>query len=241
MTFSRVSAGWYACKVYKGKIGDDSVVMYLQFVRWSSVMDTSYKIIGSMFCFNKKEPIKLTGALIKNGMLSLSSREGKKGSKAFDLMYSDSSISGKQSSTGEQKAVFLTRYAEFNDTLSTKNSGEGITDILIDTSLKHQYMLAEYAKDKRTGDATIKALKIIDKKNNKLYQEISFSNLPYRVGAVMTPIFQNITVGDFNKDGHEDIRVWANVGRVGSELFIYYDPQSRKYSLDNIPRKYGYK
>ncbi len=98
-------------------------------------------------------------------------------------------------------------------------------------SLKEFLLIGIYSRKGRYKDAQMDQLKLVDKKSGKIFQTLDFSSIPTQVGNVITNIFLNVEVGDYDKDGCPDILIWNRIGKMGEPLYAYYNPQKRFFEF----------
>jgi len=116
------------------------------------------------------------------------------------------------------KIVDLNLNSEFSD-----------VDVLQFQSLKDFYLVSSYSKVKGIDKAQLAKLKILRKKDNSVYQTIDLSNMEYQAGNLMTIIFDNVSVLNFNK---KILGVSRQLGKNQDPLCIFYNVQTRIFNLE---------
>ncbi len=227
------SAGWFICYVYKGMIGKDSVVLFLQMTPHYSDMENKDLPVHGVY-INKKsnEPVSLEGFFYRiNNKVQLIHRDqhGKQTQLIEFPFSSPALINGTWSDSNENKKVSLINTGSMIDTLYMDSTKP--IDILMDTSLKDAYLVGIYSREVSgsNNSAKMDKLKVIDKKTGKLAQEIDLSDLDFECGNVFTILFKNVQLRDYNKDGYPDLLIWQKAGKMGSAFYALYDPKKKKF------------
>lgn len=109
-------------------------------------------------------------------------------------------------------------------------------EILQANSLPDFYFVGDYSKINGEDRAQMDKLKIINKKDNAVFQTIDFLKINTQTGNVMTRIFDNVEV--INKNTKE-LNVSNNIGKMGGYLIITFDSKTRKFKLNPEPKIEG--
>lgn len=96
-------------------------------------------------------------------------------------------------------------------------------EIIQSESLKDQYFKLIISKEKDDFYAKVTGVKIMEKKTDKLIQQINFDCQLWGL--------DNVSVGDYNFDGIKDFSVFEQsyAGPNTSSLYFLYNPKTRKY------------
>lgn len=139
--------------------------------------------------------------------------------KNFDTK--ENTITGYWINRKTNKQLVVTLHKQFSiDSMS--DYGEGIQwddrEIIQTTSLNDRYFKVVISKSETDFYPYVSGVKILDKKTNKLLQEIE-------IECQLWGIY-NISIGDFNFDGHDDFSIFmmSHAGPNTTSIYFLYDP-----------------
>lgn len=174
---------------------------------------------------NFDEPIVINGKLQQH-KLTLFEKDKNASDKAtliFDnFNASDSEIKGNWTDlkTGKQLEITLTKKfdIDYGDSIEWKDR-----EILQPVSIGDKYFKLIVSKTKGDFDARVTGVKILEKKTDKLIQQL---NLDCQLLGL-----ENISVGDYNFDGIPDFSVFETsyAGPNTSSLYFLYNKKTNNY------------
>ncbi len=190
------------------------------------VLDHSDKVTTAIYVYkNFDTPIKLTGSKIDNKLTlyEKDTRDINTTSLTFDHFdEQQEALTGTwvDLKTGKQLSIQLHR--KFED-----DHGENVSwndrELLQAASLKDHYFKLLLSKNKDAFSARITGVKIMQKKTDKLIQQIELDCQLMGVNSIST--------GDFNFDGIQEFAVFeaSYAGPNTSSLYFLYDPITKQY------------
>lgn len=220
-------AGWYKCYNYEGTIGKHPIALSFQITEgYFGEKEKKEFNINGVYKYDKyNNPIKLEG-ILKNNKIRLYESHNGKVSAILEFDFSKKTSIGFWTDLESKKVLSLnlnydSKLIDTNERYIFKS-----IDILQLYSLKDFYFIGNYSKNKGELRAKMEKLKIINKKDNSIFQVIDFNDLDYNVGNVITIIYQNIEINDVidNK-----LDVWCDIGRMGGWFTINFDKQKNKF------------
>ncbi|MFV8372745.1 XAC2610-related protein [Flavobacterium sp. LB2P74] len=172
------------------------------------------------------DPIKIDGTL-KNGLLSLIEKDSL-GKTNATLVFNDfkpdkTKIDGiwKDIKTSKELKITLTKSfdIDYGDSIEWTNK-----EILQPISLKDRYFKLIVSKVKGDFNAKVTGVKIVEKKTDKLIQQIT--NLECEIWGL-----DNVSTDDYNFDGVKDFSVFEQsyAGPNTSSLYFLFDSKTGKY------------
>lgn len=239
LSFTKASAGWYECYTFNGSIGNYPMELSIQFRDgyFGEKNKKTLNILGVYKYSKYNEPIRLEGQInyITQKVILHEIVNGKYSVK-FEFPFAKNSIKGTWTnlSTGKILPLQLDFVAELVDTLS-QNQFKNV-DLLQSNTLNDFYFVGRYAKISGQDRAQMTELKIINKKDNMVFQTFDFSALEYPVGNLMTIVFDNIEI--ISKKANEFV-IHSDVGRVGGYYVVTYHPKSKRFVLNPEPTAEG--
>ncbi len=234
--FSNSYGGWFICYSYKGLIGKDSVVFYMQLSRhWSDMKNKDLPVYAVYMNPKNNEPISLEGVWVRSNQhirLAHMNKFGKPTENMEFVFSAPNQLNGVLTNTNEKKIVSLVNTGNMIDTSYIVSTVKPIA-ILMDTSLPNAYLIGDYSLDPSSGSdrASMRNLKIINKQTNRLIQQLDFSGLDFECGNVITILFKNVKLMDYNKDGYPDLEIWKDRGKMGSAFYALYDPKKKQFVM----------
>ena len=230
-------AGWYQVENYEGSIGPNPVHLSLQ--RYAS-FGSGITVEGSYFYDAKQSPIAIYGKA-DGPKLTLCEIADDKEFQRVLVMGSETPVDttgcplsldlGESGATGtwrkgtDKFPVTLKKVATLDDT------GEGKVVGNVDIAF-----WAETATDRFAGVYTkasaricMTKLQVINKKKNKVVQEIGFDDEDCNAGMSMTPIYMNVR--KWVEGGKDIISVNFGGGKFASADDYVLNPKTRKYHL----------
>lgn len=225
----KMYAGTYICYVYKGTIGKDSVSFYFQLTRrFSDIKNVDLAAYAVVSFVKNNQPLYFKGIIYKKDNAVDLKYDNQKEIK-FTFTNQDK-IRGCYFSDGNSKhELVLTKTGKMIDTLYKGKVSP--VDILMSASTPNYYLLATYEKNESPYSAQMQKLKIFNKSTNKLFQEIDFTSIPTQTGNVISVIFNNVQIVDYNKDGYDDILIWNKYEKMGSAMYAVFNPAKQKFDL----------
>lgn len=234
---NELSAGWFICHVYKGKVGKDSVTLSIQIEKkYSTTKKNWLSIDGVCISNGSNEPIPLSGRLdVETSEIVISKKND---SVYWRLKPSGKSLIGSYGSLhSKSQPVNLQEVANLNDTTyhsEIETIGVGITQ---DTSLP-KYLLRGIYSIRKYEDARMDRLELVDKKTNEIYQAIDVSMVDFPVGNLVTNIFRNVELRKNLHSDDGDLIIWCRAGKHGGYVTAVYDTNAGKYVLDPEAQPY---
>jgi hypothetical protein len=203
---------------YVGTVGTAPIELALNSVNEDPLLGTyMYSKIGT--------PIKLAGHL-KQGTLTLTEPDAH-GKPAATLTLpafapSATQLTGtwRSLATGRQLAVVLTQRVAVVEGEATAWRGR---EVLQAESLPNYYFRTVLAKDGEDYYATVSGVTVVEKKTNRVLQQLPLEGQSRGIYSV--------TTGDFNFDGLPDFSVFESsyAGPNTSSLYYLYDPATKRY------------
>lgn len=229
LIFNKLYAGMYEVYNYKGYIGNEAIYLTYQ------IMDDSEtkKEIKGLYKYEKdNNPLKISGFInkTKNEILIYKFTDTKKENSIFELHIDNNYLEGIWSDLNEFKKLSVS--LELESTLNDVNKNyifENI-EVLQTNSLKDFYFVCSYFNKINISSAQIDTIRIINKKTNKIFQEISLSDYEQSFGNLMTIIYDNID----NVDSiNNSFLLWGDIGRMGGYIEIKYNEKLNKFIVDD--------
>lgn len=220
-------AGWYQCFNYEGTIGKYPITLSIQITEnyFGEKGKKEFNINGVYKYDKYNNPIKLEGTLKDNKIQLYESYNGKV-SATLEFNFSEKISNGYWTNLESKKVLPLSlKYSSKLIDTDEEDVFESI-DILQLHSLKDYYFIGTYSKDSNETRARMEKLKIVNKKDNSVFQIIDFNDLGYKVGNVITIIYQNIKINNSIKN---KINVWCDVGRMGGWFTLSFNKQKNKF------------
>ncbi|MBS7256310.1 hypothetical protein [Flavobacterium branchiicola] len=228
-------AGWYECFGYKGKIDKYPISLSFQIKEgyFGEKNKKNFNLIGVYKYESHNNPIRLEGKLDfkKNKVLLYEINNGKY-TATFEFEFSKDKSVGVWTNlaTNKQLSLELSNTSILIDQIE-ENEFNNI-EILQAASFTEFYFIGEYSKKENYDKAQMDRLKIINKKDNTVFQIIDFSKIKTLTGNIMTIIFDNVEIIDTKK---KQFIVWNDVGRMGGYLTITFNSKTKKFKLDPNP------
>jgi len=174
---------------------------------------------------NYDTPIEISGTLKKKILTFFEKDKTGKNTAKFifeNFNPKDKKLEGKWTDLNTKKELKITLSKSFEidygDNIEWKNR-----EILQPVSLKGKYFKLIVSKQKGDFYAKVTGVKILEKKTDKLLQQIDLDCQLWGLN--------NITIGDYNFDGIEDFSVFESsyAGPNTSRLYFLYNPKTGKY------------
>jgi hypothetical protein len=203
---------------YVGTVGTAPIELALNSVSEDPLAGTYiYSKVGT--------PIKLTGQL-KQGVLTLTEPDGHgKPAATFTIpafAAGAAPLTGtwRSLATGRQLPVVLTQRAAVTPGAAAAWRGR---EVLQAESLPNCYFRTVLAKGGEDYYATVSGVTVVEKKTNRVLQQLPLQGQSRGIYSVM--------VGDFNFDGLPDFSVFESsyAGPNTSSLYFLYDPAKKRY------------
>jgi hypothetical protein len=230
-TSIKTFAGWYDIYNYTGFIDRHAVTLSFQLKEgyFGEPAKKNYNIIGVYKYDRFNNPIRLEGVFNKNTQKIKFYEIGKGDqiSATFSLHFSLQQLTGSWSGGKNRLKVNLNLTNRLSDLAAESFNN---IQILQSPSLKDYYFEGVYAKKTEGRDASMTALKIIKKADNKIFQILDFEAVETPTGNLMTIIYDNITTGKGN-----DFIVSNQIGRVGGYLNVRFNPKIKRFVLNPEP------
>jgi hypothetical protein len=228
-------AGWYECFSYKGKIDKYSISLSFQIKEgyFGEKSKKDFNIIGVYKYDSYNNPIRLEGTFdYKKNKILLYEINNDKYTATFEFNFSKDKCAGVWTNllTNKRLPLQLTNTSILIDQIE-ENEFNNI-DILQAGSLEGFYFIGVYSKKRNHDTAQMDRLKIINKKDNAVFQTIDFSKIETLTGNIRTIIFDNVEITDSKK---KELIVWNDIGRMGGYLTIQFDSKTNKFKLDPKP------
>ena len=176
-------------------------------------------------CTRYDEPI-ITEGTLKNGLLTLTEKDSSGKDKATlsfrDFKPDNNKMEGiwKDISTNIELPITLTKSfdIDYGDSIEWSNK-----ELLQPVSLKDKYFRLIISKDQGRFYANVIGIKILEKKTDRLIQQIS---LQCELSGI-----SNVSTDDYNFDGIPDFAVFEQsyAGPNTSSLYFLFDPKTGKY------------
>jgi hypothetical protein len=235
MATTKTYAGWYECFSYKGKIDKYPISLSFQIKEgyFGEKNKKNFNLIGVYKYDKHNNPIRLEGVLDfkKSKVLFYEISKGKY-TATFEFEFSKDKCVGVWTnlSTNQQLPLQLTNTSILIDQIQ-ENEFNNI-EILQAASLAEFYFVGVYSKKRNHDQAQMDRLKIINKKDNIVFQIIDFSKIETLTGNVKTIIFDNVEIAENKK---KEFIVWNDIGRMGGYLTIEFNSKTNKFKLDPKP------
>jgi hypothetical protein len=167
---------------------------------------------------NFDQPIVLSGNLTKSQLQLFENNAKGQPTASFVFEQFDtkaSALNGFWKDFKSNKTMTVTLHKSFD--IETDTHMEDI-EMLQPIAMKKQYFKIKISNEKR-----VSALKIFEKKTDRLTQQI---NLDCQLMGV-----NSVSIGDFNFDGHPDISIFESsyAGPNTSSLFYLFNPKTQQY------------
>ncbi len=223
-------AGWYECYNYKGTIGNYPITLSIQITEdYFGEKDKKEFNINAVYKYDKyNNPIKLE-AILKNNKIRLYENHEDQQTAVLEFDFSEPISTGYWTNSKNKKrlALNLKYISKLND--KTGNDVFEAVEILQLYALKDYYFMGVYSKGENEMRARMERIKIMNKKDDTLFQIMDFNDLDLSVGNIVTIIYQNITVNDFN---NSQVYIWCDVGKMGGWFELKFDKQKNKFISD---------
>ena len=183
-------------------------------------------VVTAFYMYTKfDEPIKLDGTF-KNDVLVLSEKDSA-GKKKASMVFNNFSKTNTQAegiwkdlSTNKELKITLTKTydIDYGDAVEWTNR-----ELLQPASLPGKYFKLIISKEKGSTFARATGIKILEKKTDRLNQQLS---LDCQLSGA-----DNVSVGDYNFDGIADFSVFEQsyAGPNTSSVYFLFDPKTGKY------------
>jgi hypothetical protein len=226
---TQLHAGWYEVYSFKGMIAGKYPIELLIQTKdtYSSKNKKIYDLVG-IYKYDKfNTPIALEGK-IDNGEIELYVVKNKKKVEKFSFSFSKKESIGTWTNLKSKKSMPLS--LEYVNTLDDRErKAFNNVEILQKMTLKDYYFVGVYMLEEDSYPSSrMSSLKIINKKTDKLFQEIDFTSYDVPVGNIMTIIFDHIEYVDL-KNKMTKFQLWNGMGRMGGLFTFYWDSKSRKF------------
>ena len=231
-SFIKANAGWYECYNFSGTIDKSPITLSIQ-IREDYFGETNKKdfnVIGVYKYSENNAPVRLEGKRnSSNNKVVLYEVTGKRNTAAFEFDFSETESVGiwKNLLTAQKLPLNLKYVSKLSD-LEKENQFADV-EILQANSLKDFYFIGVYSKNKNQEDAAMTKLKIIRKKDNALFQTLSFSEA--ETGNLMTVIFDNVEADNKSRN----FTISSKVGRIGGYYAVKYNLKKKRFALNPQP------
>jgi hypothetical protein len=237
--FTKASAGWYICYNYVGTI-DNKLPIHLciQIENDWGHPQKIRNVFGIYVYDNHNNPIKLKGTLTDGKTLELYEFVAKQKTAVFkfDLSLNDESNGNWQNlKTKEMLPINLKKISYLYDDEGSipypvQDFKMESVAILQNASFEKFYFIGIYSMNTAYQSAHMTELKIMNKRDNTVFQTIDFTKLDFSVGNIMTIIFDNVEIRD-----KQEFIVTYKDRQMGSNLVIKYNPKTKKFKLNPKP------
>jgi hypothetical protein len=224
-------AGWFECYNYSGELGQQSIDLSIQFLG-----DKRERVEG-VYKYNRiNTPIQLVGLERNGDTIKLNELNNDVVTGKITLIIKGDSLVGTWVSLNNLNKfpINLTLVSKLVDTLNGSIFSD--VDLLFRQSTKKYYFVGIYSLQAEDWRASMSMLNVIDKTTNKIAYQIDFSKnelLNGEVGNVMTVIYENVVSTLLDKNGKLiQIRLTANLGRMGCDFPLNYKFKSDKFLID---------
>ena len=184
-------------------------------------------VANAFYVYTKfDDPIIIDGTL-KNGLLTLVEKDSSGKSKATlifkDFKANNTIIEGiwKDVKSNKSLKISLTKSfdIDYGDSIEWKNK-----ELLQPVSLKDKYFKLIISKEKGNFYASVTGVKIIEKKTDKLIQQIN--NLDCQLSGL-----NNVSIDDYNFDGITEFSIFEKryAGPNTSSLYFLFNPKTGQY------------
>jgi len=228
-------AGWYECYNFKGSIENYPITLSIQFIEgfFGEKDKKSFNIIGVYKYDKHNHLIRLEGKInFKTNEAILYEIHNNKHYAIFAFNFSKTECKGtwENLSTNKKLPLSLNYISQLIDT--EQENKLTTSEILQVESLNNLYFIGDYSVSDKGFKAQMNRLKIIQKRDNIVFQTIDFSKIETQTGSVMTIIFDNVHVIDAKT---KKLTVTNDVGRVGGYLTIFFNSKTQRFELDTNP------
>lgn len=235
MAVTNSYAGWYKCFSYKGKIDKYPIFLSFQIKEryFGEKSKKDFNLIGVYKYDSHNNPIRLEGILdSKKNKILLYEINNNKYTATFEFDFSKEKCAGVWTNllTNKRLPLQLANTSVLNDDVP-EDEFKNI-DILQANSLDGFYFIGVYSKKKYSDTVQMDRLKIINKKDNTVFQTIDFSEIETLTGNIRTIIFDNVEITDNKK---KELIVWNDIGRAGGYLIIKFDAKANRFELNPEP------
>lgn len=243
---SKAFGGWYECYNFKGAIDKYPITLSFQ-VRdgfFGEADRKNHNVLGTYKYDRVNTPLYLEGSFDRvtkkirleeapmGFPMETANRKGP-ATAAFDFSFSRSGSDGQWTDLKTKKVLtlHLDFVSQMIDTVSMYQDSTvkfpAPVEILMRASTPDKYFVGVYDLDipKNHYDrAALTSLRIYDKKNNKLFQEIPF---PPQAGNAMTIVYENVSTGK-NKIGVE-----FDIGKGGATVDYIFNARRKRYVVSH--------
>ncbi|GAA4044458.1 hypothetical protein GCM10022409_33150 [Hymenobacter glaciei] len=203
---------------YTGVVGSAPIELTL--------VDQEYGSFEGVYAYTRfNTPIALHGTLKQGSCRLVESNSHGKATAALTIPQFTTTaqkVAGtwKNLVTGQQLPVALVR---LEDEEPSSDAAEAPHELLQVTSLPNSYFKIVLTGRADAYDGHIKAVRVFDKKTNRLVQQVPVDCQSHGLYSV--------SVGDFNFDGYPDFSVFESsyAGPNTSSLYFLFNPVTRRY------------
>ncbi|MDJ1470412.1 hypothetical protein [Xanthocytophaga flava] len=236
LCITQVQAGWYECYTYKGSISKYPITLSIQ-VRdgfFGEKDKKDFNLIGVYKYDAYNTPIRLEGKLNRQTKkVVLYEVNDQKQRITFEFEFSEKMSTGVWKNLSTQKTFplhlnYVSKLIELTPESAIVNN-----EVLQTNSLENYYFIGIYSKQPGEDRVHMDKLKIINKKDNTLFQIIDFSSVETQTGNIKTIVYDNVEVYNPHK---KEFLVWNDIGRMGGYLTVAFNPKTQKFELDPEPQ-----
>lgn len=225
-------SGWFTCQAngyqcynYTGTVGKASINLSYQITPdyFGEAAKKNFNINGVYSYIQYNTPIRLEGILDANQQtVTLYEMNKEQRTATFILSLQDQKISGTWTKVGTTTSlpVHLQLTTSLNDTATAA------TEIPQFDSLPDYYFVGVYTKKTGATQAEMTSLKIMRKKDHRLFQEISFTDTTVPTGNLMTVIYDQIEVTSAKA---KNFTVANQYGRTGGFWNIVWNSKTQRF------------
>lgn len=234
-----VSAGWYECYNFNGKVGNSPITLSFQYRPgyFGEQEKQNLNIIGCYKHDKYNNPIRLEGIYVKGSEKIILNEVGEDGmyTAYMELEQTAPNVwQGGWESLNTNKVFDMEFHltSQLNDT--DKNFAFSDIEILQAASLPDYYFTGVYTKNTGGERAYMTALKIFRKKDNTLFQTLSFEDYFDDVGNIKTIIYDHI---ERNTIGYADgsFQIWCDMGRMGGYYEVLLSLARNRFEVATEP------
>lgn len=235
ISVAHVYAGWYQFYNFKGVIDKYPITFSIQ-VRpgyFGEKAKKDYNIIGVYKYDKHNQPIRLEGKIdFTTNKALLYEITNSKYSATFEFDFSTTASNGVWTNLQTNKSLPLQLQYQSSLIDTAENSQADAIEILQTNSLKDFYFTGIYTKKPGVDRAQMTDLRIINKKDNTVFQVIDLLLVETQTGNVATIIFDNVNIADVKT---KKIMILNNIGRVGGYITLTFDEKTKKFILNPEP------